>query len=168
MLEDVARALRYLKDRASTRPDQDKRIMLVGHSAGAQLCAQLLLQPSYLQAVGMASKDIDAVALLCGPLDLPYMMEVHLGLSARVFMRHMAMRPAFGPEAAWPAWSPALLRHPEDCAMESVEMQEGMQKGLKRVNVGPRWMILTGTTDSMVSPHGSDELAKTLEKAGCS
>ena len=69
------------------------RIFLMGHSAGAQIATLLALDPEYLQAAGLAQRDICGVIGLAGPYDfLPLTEPLYQDI--------------FGPEADWPRSQP--------------------------------------------------------------
>ena len=68
-LEDGARAVRWAQDHAEAFGGDPKRIVLVGHSAGAYNAAMIALDPRYLSAAGVDSRSIRAWAGLSGPYD---------------------------------------------------------------------------------------------------
>lgn len=63
---DIAEALRFLVDRADTLGVDRKKIVLMGHSAGAHLVALVATDGRYLQEVGLQTTDISGVILLDG------------------------------------------------------------------------------------------------------
>lgn len=68
---DVATAVAYLQKHASEFSADPKRIVLMGHSAGAHLAALVAVDPSYFAAAGVAPNTIRAVVLLdCGGCDI--------------------------------------------------------------------------------------------------
>ena len=68
-LEDSARAVRWAKDHGPEFGGDPKRLVLVGHSAGAYNAAMLFLDGRWLAGVGMSPRDISAMAGLAGPYD---------------------------------------------------------------------------------------------------
>lgn len=69
---DVARAVRYLVDRADELGVDKQRIYLMGHSAGAHLAALTAVDPQYLAAAGLPLSAIRGVVLLDGAgYDIP-------------------------------------------------------------------------------------------------
>lgn len=66
-LEDGARAVRWATDHAGDLGGDPRRIVLLGHSAGAYNAAMLALDPRYLQAAGVDPNAIRAFAGLSGP-----------------------------------------------------------------------------------------------------
>ncbi|KAK3248662.1 hypothetical protein CYMTET_41880 [Cymbomonas tetramitiformis] len=150
MLRDLARGVKFLKDRGRALALRDQRIFLVGHSAGAHLSACLLSGGWHLKEVGLEPGDISGVALLCGPLDLEHLVHKHLHPIMARFVRSMALDPAFGPDtSSWTSWKPAAL--------------------LGKMNFGkhcPKWLLFTGTKDKLVSADDSDKLEVKLREVG--
>ncbi|WP_297506773.1 alpha/beta hydrolase [uncultured Caulobacter sp.] len=68
-LDDCARAVRWAVDHAAGLGGDPRRIVLIGHSAGAYNAAMLALDPRYLRAAGVDPKVIRAFAGLSGPYD---------------------------------------------------------------------------------------------------
>jgi acetyl esterase/lipase len=69
-VRDVAAALAALKRLAGRYGYDAKRIYLIGHSAGATIAAQLVLDAAYLNEVDMRPADLSGVVLLSGIYDL--------------------------------------------------------------------------------------------------
>ncbi|MFN8027699.1 MAG: alpha/beta hydrolase [Acidimicrobiia bacterium] len=63
--DDVAHALAWVRDHIDEYGGDPDRIALLGHSAGADIVANVVTQPSYLAAVGMEPADLACF----GPLD---------------------------------------------------------------------------------------------------
>ena len=82
-IDDAAAAVKWVHDNL-----QPRRIILMGHSAGAHIAAVLALDGRYLEAVGLALSDIAGFVGLSGPYD---------------FTPHPDLRPVFGsaPAALW-------------------------------------------------------------------
>jgi len=68
-LEDCAAAVRWAVDNAAALGGDPRRLVLVGHSAGAYNAAMLALDPAYLTAAGVNPAAIRALAGLSGPYD---------------------------------------------------------------------------------------------------
>ncbi|MDI1365332.1 MAG: alpha/beta hydrolase, partial [bacterium] len=68
-LDDCAEAVRWTVDNAAALGGDPRRVVLVGHSAGAYNAAMLALDPRYLTAVGIDPKVVRAFAGLSGPYD---------------------------------------------------------------------------------------------------
>lgn len=66
-LDDCAQAVRWAIDHAAALGGDPKRLVLVGHSAGAYNAAMLALDPRYLAAAGVAPGAVKAFAGLSGP-----------------------------------------------------------------------------------------------------
>ena len=64
MPEDVAAALRWLKDSVARRGGDPTRIFLVGHSSGCLLAALVALDSIYLQKSGLTTGDVGGVVAM--------------------------------------------------------------------------------------------------------
>jgi arylformamidase len=92
---DVARSLRFLVDRADALGVDRRRIVLMGHSAGAHLAALVATDERYLNQVGLQPSDIAGVILLDGAgYDVPRQMAVAGPMLRRTY------RMAFGEDPA--------------------------------------------------------------------
>jgi arylformamidase len=75
--EDAAAALRAVIDRAGELGIDRRRIILMGHSAGAHLVALLGTDESWLRAVGLSFADVAGVICNDGACyDAPYQIEM--------------------------------------------------------------------------------------------
>ena len=68
-LQDAAQAVAYVQAHAAGWGGDSRRLVLVGHSAGAWLAVMLALDLAWLRAAGMDRGDIAGVAGLAGPYD---------------------------------------------------------------------------------------------------
>ncbi|MDR3398400.1 MAG: alpha/beta hydrolase [Pandoraea sp.] len=68
-MEDAALAVRWARDHAQEFGGDPDRLILMGHSAGAQIVALLATAPHYLSAKGVDQREIAAVVGLAGPYD---------------------------------------------------------------------------------------------------
>ena len=68
-LNDGAQAVRWAVDNAARLGGDPKRIVLLGHSAGAYNAVMLGLDARYLRAAGVDPTSVKAVAGLAGPYD---------------------------------------------------------------------------------------------------
>jgi acetyl esterase/lipase len=93
-LEDGAKAVRWARDHAADYGGDPKRLVLMGHSAGAYNAAMLNLDHRWLGEVGMNPEtDIRCFVGLAGPYDfLPLRTDV--------------LKTIFGPEETRPATQP--------------------------------------------------------------
>lgn len=72
-LDDGAAALAWVRDHAREHGGDARRIVLVGHSAGAYIAAMLALDAHYLRDAGVDLRAIRGMAGLAGPYDfLPF------------------------------------------------------------------------------------------------
>ena len=93
--EDIASALALLKSRAGSLYFDPRKIVLVGHSAGAHLVALLGTDETYLRRAGLSFADIAGVVLLDGAAyDVPVQLEKGPGIMQRRY------REAFGADTA--------------------------------------------------------------------
>jgi acetyl esterase/lipase len=92
---DIASALALLKSRAESLNFDPRKIVLVGHSAGAHLVALLGTDETYLRRAGLSFADIAGVVLLDGAAyDVPTQLENGPGIMQRRY------REAFGTDPA--------------------------------------------------------------------
>ena len=92
---DIASALALLKSRAESLYFDPRKIVLVGHSAGAHLVALLGTDETYLRRAGLSFADIAGVVLLDGAAyDVPTQLEKGPGIMQRRY------REAFGTDPA--------------------------------------------------------------------
>lgn len=84
-LDDAAKAARWVKDNIAHHGGDQKRVFLMGHSAGAHIAAMLTLDAEYLAKVKLAPKDFCGMIGLAGPYDfLP--------------LKKLTLKTIFGPE----------------------------------------------------------------------
>jgi arylformamidase len=83
--EDVARALAFVQSRAATFGGDPRRVVLMGHSAGAHLVALLAAAPEIVTKAG-ATPAMATIALDSAAYDVPAIMNArHLPLYDRAF-----------------------------------------------------------------------------------
>lgn len=101
---DVAMALRALLDRAAALGIDRRRVVLMGHSAGAHLVALLGTDERYLRAAGLSFTDVAGVIPIDGAAyDIPAQMRDGPPMMQQVY------GPAFGTDLArQQALSPTL------------------------------------------------------------
>lgn len=72
-IEDCARAVRWVQDNAAQHGGDPRRIVLVGHSAGAYNAMMIALNERYLREAGADASRVKGVIGLAGPYDfLPF------------------------------------------------------------------------------------------------
>lgn len=81
-LDDSAAAIRWARDNAGRYGGDGRRIVLVGHSAGAYIAAMLALDPTYLRRAGVSPEHVRAFAGLSGPYDF---LPLDPGVAQNVF-----------------------------------------------------------------------------------
>jgi acetyl esterase/lipase len=69
MLEDGAAALRWVADNAAAHGGDPRRVVLMGHSAGAYNAVMLGLDQRWLAAQGLSANALRGVVALAGPYD---------------------------------------------------------------------------------------------------
>jgi acetyl esterase/lipase len=93
--DDVAMSLKFLLDRAPSLGFDRRRVVLMGHSAGAHLSALVGTDERYLRKAGLSPADIAGVILLDGAAyDVPSQVD-----GAGFFMRRTYDQ-AFGTDPA--------------------------------------------------------------------
>lgn len=116
--EDVAQALRALLDRASELGIDRRRVVLMGHSAGAHLVALVGTDARYLQSAGLGFADVDGVIANDGAAyDVPAEMRDGGRRARRIYeqafgtdpVRQRALSPVH--QAAAPNVAAFLLLH---------------------------------------------------------
>jgi acetyl esterase/lipase len=92
-MEDAAAAVAWVRRFVVSHGGDPERLLLMGHSAGAQIATLLALDERYLRAAGVTRRCIAGVIGLAGPYDfLP--------------LRSPTLKAIFGPEEAWPSSQP--------------------------------------------------------------
>jgi acetyl esterase/lipase len=77
--DDVAAAFAWVHDHASEYGGDPSRLALLGHSAGADIVANVVTEPRYLEAHGLALRDVACA----GPLDTEGFDKVNAGAGER-------------------------------------------------------------------------------------
>ena len=92
---DVASAVAFLQERASTLGFGSDKIVLVGHSAGAHLVTLVGTDPTYLRAAGLTMNDVAGILALDGAgYNVPDQMDENPRLMGATY------RQAFGTDPA--------------------------------------------------------------------
>jgi acetyl esterase/lipase len=68
-MEDAAKAVAWTRTNAGRFGGDPHRLFLMGHSAGATIATLLALDPSYLRAAGLSTRDVCGVVGMAGPYD---------------------------------------------------------------------------------------------------
>lgn len=77
LTRDVAKSIRWVHDHIAEHGGDPKRLLIMGHSAGAQLAALLCTDESYLKAEGLSFAIIKGCVPVDGDTyDIPAMIEV--------------------------------------------------------------------------------------------
>lgn len=100
---DCAAAIAWLRRNAAAHGFSADALFVLGHSAGAHMAGLMVLDDSYLRAVGEAPSAIRGVVGLNGIYDLPALLAEYPDYASFLV-------PAFGEDrAAWALASPQLL-----------------------------------------------------------
>jgi acetyl esterase/lipase len=100
-VQDVAAALRWVRDHAAQYGGDPHRMFAMGHSAGAQLVALVGTDPRWLQAQGLEPSDLAGVIAISGPYDVKK-------LGSSLFIGGPIVIAAFGRDrAVWADATPA-------------------------------------------------------------
>jgi acetyl esterase/lipase len=137
--EDLAAALAFVKAHATEYGGDPRRMVLMGHSAGAHLSALVATDPNYLRARGLEPASLSGVVLLDGAAyNLPEGMQ-HAGLESGLYEK------AFGDDQElWKRCSPTL--HVGEAPLP------------------PFLIVHAGARET--SRHFSEQLAKAVTNAG--
>jgi acetyl esterase/lipase len=82
-IEDAAAAVRWARDHAAEYGGDPTRIVLMGHSAGAQIAAMLTFDRHYLAAVNLdPRRDVKGLVGLAGPYDF---LPLHSAVLKEIF-----------------------------------------------------------------------------------
>jgi acetyl esterase/lipase len=136
---DAARAVRWVRNNARRLGIDPARLQLAGHSAGANIAATLVLDPTYLERAGMKRGDIAAVIALAGPYGFDP-------------LKTSTTRPVFERVRDIDAARPLALAERAVSAGDAAAL--------------PRFTLLHGETDETVLPANSVKLAEALRKGG--
>jgi len=136
--QDVADAVALLRRDSGRLGFDNKRIALIGHSAGAHLVALVGTDPAYLKKSGLSYADIKGVIPLDGAAyDVPAQMDENARLMGDTYRqafgtdpaRQRALSPTF--HAAAPNAPAFLILHVQrqDGTAQSRELAEALRKG---------------------------------------
>lgn len=127
-VEDAARAVRWVADNIAGFGGDERRLFLMGHSAGAHIAALLVVDPAFLAAAGVPA---DAIAGLIG-LAGPYAFDPTAYRSTRAVFAGLAdvrrAQPAALVAAAGP---PVLLLHGLDDRVVRPDNSRALAAGLR-------------------------------------
>ena len=142
---DVAAALAYVLKRADSFGIDRRRVVLTGHSAGAQLVALVGTDERYLRSAGLSFADIDGVMPNDGAAyDVPAQVttgpKMMSGTYAQAFGTDPARQAKLSPalNAAAPNAPAFLLLHVQrpDGAAQAKALGEALQRGGSKAEVG--------------------------------
>lgn len=147
---DVASALAYLIAHAGDLGIDPHRIVLMGHSAGAQLVALVGTDPHYLQAVGLSEKAVRGIVAIDGAAyDIPRQLSIgarFMGLTYEQAFgtdptRQRALSPTF--QAAAPNAPAFLILHVQ--RPDGIQQSEELAKALKKAGTSVQINGFPGT-----------------------
>ena len=141
---DIANAVAYLRGNAQKLGVDPKRIVLMGHSAGAHLSALVGTDPQYLRAAGLDMSALSGVIPLDGAAyDVPAQMGENARMMADTYkqafgtdpMRQKALSPYY--QAASPNSPAFLILHVEreDGARQSAALADVLRKNGAKVQL---------------------------------
>lgn len=141
---DVAGALAYVIAHAHELGIDPRRIVLMGHSAGAQLVALVGTDPRYLQAAGLDERAIAGVVPIDGAAyDVPKQLTIGARIMGETYnqafgtdpVRQRALSPTF--QAAAPNAPAFLILHVQrkDGIEQAQELAEALRKAGTRVQI---------------------------------
>jgi len=75
-VEDVARAIRWVRDHAADYGGDPDRLFVLGHSSGAHMAALVAIDPRHLTTVGMSPADLaGCIPIDTAAFDMPLQLE---------------------------------------------------------------------------------------------
>ena len=168
MAADVARAVRWARDNASRLGADPSRLLLCGHSAGAHLAAIVATDPRFLEAVGMATTDLEGVVGISGPYSVRMLVE-ETSAFVSFAVRFQAIYHAFGRDRS--LWE---LSDPGRAAAEAARRRAagGGEGGAGERIVGavarPAFVLLIGEKEVQQSMFEAQmrSLAEALKASG--
>ena len=169
MAADVARAVRWARDNASRLGADPSRLLLCGHSAGAHLAAIVATDPRFLEAVGMATTDLEGVVGISGPYSVRMLVE-ETSAFVSFAVRFQAIYHAFGRDRA--LWE---LSDPGRAAAEAARRRgagggegEKAGEGVVAAVARPAFVLLIGEKEVQQSMFEAQmrSLAEALKASG--
>jgi acetyl esterase/lipase len=116
---DVAAAVRALLDRADALGIDRRRVVLMGHSAGAHLVALVGTDPQYLASAGLAPGDISGIVPIDGAAyDVERQMGRRLPLTRKMSFRRSGPSPSASARSR-PRATPPRPTSPGSCCSTS-------------------------------------------------
>ena len=112
--DDVAEALAWIDRNASGWGVDTSRIVLIGHSAGAQLVALLASDPAYVKRWGMKPRQILGAVPLDGEYDIPGRIAAGTQRSRAMFYNAFATPAENAVDDSWLLGSPIEWAGDED------------------------------------------------------
>ncbi len=134
---DVAGALAYVIDHATELNIDPTRIVIMGHSAGAQLVALVGTDPRYLAAVNLDERAIAGVVPIDGAAyDVPKQLTIGARIMGETYeqafgtdpARQRALSPTF--QAASPNAPSFLILHVQ--RKDGIEQSQGLAEALRK------------------------------------
>jgi arylformamidase len=141
---DVASAIAYFRKNAASLGIDPKRIVLMGHSAGAHLSALVGTDPQYLRGVGLEMSTLAGVIPLDGAAyDVPAQMTDGARIMQDIYKQAFGTEPqrqkALSPtwQAAAPNASAFLILHVDryDGARQSAALADALRKNGAKVQL---------------------------------
>lgn len=134
---DVASALKWIIGHAGELGIDPRRIVLMGHSAGAHLVALVGTDPRYLGAVGLDERDLAGVVPIDGAAyDVPKQLAIGARIMGTTYdqafgkdpARQRALSPTF--QAAAPNAPAFLILHVQ--RKDGIEQSRGLAEALRK------------------------------------
>jgi acetyl esterase/lipase len=173
-VQDLARAVAWVKAHIADYGGRPDRLFLAGHSAGGHLVALLATDEQYLKAEGLSTADLRGVIALSGVYRIPAgKMGVTLGGATPRAFRFDEMFPIrsgsgrFWPPLPWPPGIPLSLNvfgpaFGDDPRMRADASPVGhVRPGL------PPFLIFSAENDLPTLPAMAEEFHQALRAQGC-
>ncbi|HVY80450.1 MAG TPA: alpha/beta hydrolase, partial [Steroidobacteraceae bacterium] len=130
-VDDAAKAVAWVQQHAQEFGGDPRRIVLMGHSAGAHTAAFLALKPDFLVKAGANPQWIAGLVGLAGP----YAIAPNTRALRRIFGRPYVAADYQPVRFVTPAAPPAFLAHGLDDHVVSVHQTEALRDALRRNDV---------------------------------
>lgn len=95
-IQEAARGVQWALDHGSELGADTSRLVLAGHSAGGQLVTLMMLQPRWLEEVGVGIERVRGVVLLSPVLDWTFLGTASVSALARRLLYEVFLRAQYG------------------------------------------------------------------------
>ncbi|MCB0877122.1 MAG: alpha/beta hydrolase, partial [Solirubrobacterales bacterium] len=122
--DDVGEAIGWIDRNVGAFGGDPERIIMIGHSAGAQIVALVATDPGYVQRWGVKPKQLLGAIPLDGEYDIPNRIETGSNRSRTMFYNAFATPAENAVDGAWRLGSPIEWAGPSDPPLLVVTQQD--------------------------------------------